>query len=91
MVYSGVPDRVQSASSRLVFGSWLITCLVMNALYTANLVASLTFTPVNIPFDTLREMVQQTEYEYDVATGEVLEVLFQVSLLVLLGCQISVK
>ena len=78
MHYPGIPNRVQSSISRLVFGAWIITCLVMNALYTANLVASLTVSLVDIPFDTLLGMVQQTEYEYDTISGAVLELLFKV-------------
>ena len=66
--------------SRLIAGTGVLACVVLYASYTANLMSSLTVSEVKLPFNSLNEMVHQTEYTYGIIRGSVAQVLFAVRL-----------
>ena len=76
---SGQVRQAHALPVRCVAGPWLFCCLVMYATYAANLTASLAVSRTKMPFDTLEEMVQQTEYKYGVFANGVARLVFQVS------------
>ena len=81
----GTIHRVKFQPTRVIAGAWMISCVVLCASYTANLVAWLTVAEVKMPFDTLEEMVVQTEYSYGVKKGTIAQVMLQVMLRYHLG------
>ena len=63
---------------RSVAGGWLFCSVVLYATYAANLIASLSVTRTKMPFNTLEEMVQQTEYKYGVTDNGFAQLVFRV-------------
>ena len=74
----GTIHPAKSVPSRLVAGTWMFACVVLYASYTANLVASLTVSKVKLPFNTLNEMLHQTEYTYTILQGSAAQVVLAV-------------
>ena len=56
----------------------MTACIVLYASYTAILVASLSITAVEPPFNTLEEMVKQSDYSYGMEEGSVTHLLLKV-------------
>ena len=76
----GSVHPAKSVPTRLVAGTWMLACVVLYASYTANLVASLTVSEVKPPFNSLYEMVRQTEYTYGIKQGSIVQVILAVRL-----------
>ena len=64
---------------RCITGAWLIIGVILYATYAANLTAILAVNYDELPFNTLEEMVAQTEFKYGVLQGTVALLIFQVS------------
>ena len=64
--------------ARILASSWWAIVIIMYAVYTGNLIAFLTVAHRKMPFNTLKDMVQQTVYEFGLETGIVQHMLFKV-------------
>ncbi|KAK2172269.1 hypothetical protein NP493_975g02012 [Ridgeia piscesae] len=62
---------------RFVFLSWWLFCIIIVAIYGANLVAFLAVSQRSLPFETLEEMTAQTDYKYGMMGGTVWTDLFK--------------
>ena len=78
---AGTVHPAKFVTSRLVAGTWILACVVLYASYTANLVSSLTISEVKLPFNSLNEMLHQTEYTYGIMQGSIAQVLLAVRLI----------
>ena len=77
---AGTIHPAKFVTSRLIAGTWILACVVLYTSYTANLVSSLTVSEVKPPFNSLNEMMHQTEYTYGIMQGSVAQVLLAVRL-----------
>ena len=68
-ILPGNPTLPSCTSGRIIMSSWLLCLLVITATYTGNLVAFLTVTKVPVPFDSLKELVEQKQYKYGILGG----------------------
>ena len=65
--------RVSRQSQRIVVASWWLFCLVIVTSYSGSFVAFSTVPKQAIPFRTLDELAEQTEYEMGVLKGSAYE------------------
>ena len=68
-----------SQSGRMLVGTFWFFAIVVVATYTGNLIASLAVNTVNLPFESLAEMVQQSKIQWGPASGVAMIMLFRVS------------
>ena len=78
-VASGSVWLPRAQSVRFIVGFWWMYCIVVMATYSGNLIAYLTVTKTELPFDTLEEMVAADGYKFGLMGGTVNEHLFRVS------------
>ena len=77
---SGQHQQPSLWPARFVCGMWIGYCVILYATYTANLAASLTVPSYKLPFNSLEEMVAQTEYQYGFLNHIVLDTVLEVML-----------
>ena len=70
-----------SLAGRILVSTWCLYSIVVTAIYSGNLIAFLTVPVTDLPFSTLEEMVEQTQYTYGTTGGTYLQVLFQVGMI----------
>lgn len=58
-----------SQTGRTVVCCWWLFCIILSATYSGNLIAFLTVTKEKTPFDSLTEMVAQSDYEWGTLGG----------------------
>ena len=63
---------------RSIAGGWWFLVLVVYGIYTGNLIAFLTVTELKLPFNSLQEMAQQSQYKYGAESGIIQLQVFQV-------------
>ncbi|ESO85380.1 hypothetical protein LOTGIDRAFT_75623, partial [Lottia gigantea] len=68
-----------SLAGRKFIGFWWLFCIMLVATYSGNLVAFLTISRVEVPFDTLAGMSQQSDYKWGTLGGSAFTTLFLVS------------
>ena len=78
-VSSGCEHRPGSLAVRFVFGGWWLFCIIIVATYGANLVAFLAVTQRTLPFNSLKELSEQTEYKMGVQGGTAYVAAFKVT------------
>ena len=66
---------------RILAGAWWLVAIILYAVYTSNLIAFLAVDITSKPFNSLRELVEQGEYQYGVEDGIIQMMLFKV------GCE----
>ena len=54
---------------RIVVATWVLVSLVIMSSYSGTLVAKLMIPKVNIPIDSVQDLVSQTELEYQIENG----------------------
>ena len=74
----GSERRPKHLAVRFVFLSWWFFCIIIVAIYGANLVAFLAVSQRSLPFETLEEMTAQTDYKYGMMGGTVWTDFFKV-------------
>ena len=65
-------------ATKLVFISWMITCIVYSATYSSNLVAFLTVEVEKPPFDSLETLLTQQNYKFGTLGQTFMKNLFKV-------------
>ncbi|XP_076082815.1 glutamate receptor ionotropic, kainate 4-like isoform X1 [Mytilus galloprovincialis] len=65
----GGTNLPRSQTGRTIICCWWLFCIILSATYCGNLIAYLTVTKEELPFDTLRELAKQDEYEWGVLGG----------------------
>ncbi|KAK8381548.1 hypothetical protein O3P69_018561 [Scylla paramamosain] len=65
--------------ARFLAGLWLLTSLIIAIVYRSNLKAMLIVPKVRVPFDSLAELVDQTEVPWTMAHGSIVQSFFSVS------------
>ena len=75
----GARFKGRSGSSRVLFASWFLTCLILVATYTGNLMAILTVFTTAPPFDNLEELVARTTYKFGTLGGTAQKQIFEVN------------
>lgn len=78
MMFSGGVYLPKSQSSRTITSFWWLFSIIVVATYSGNLIASLTVTRSLIPFNSVKEMVQQSTYKWGTSNGTYLNMLLQV-------------
>ena len=73
-----MPSPPHQSSLRILLMSWWIACVVLYAAYMANNIAYLSVDTNTMPFQTLAEMAQQTEYNYGTEDGAIAMLVFEV-------------
>jgi ionotropic kainate glutamate receptor 2/glutamate receptor delta-1 subunit len=71
-----LPD---AQSGRFFIGFYWMSCIVIVATYSGNLIAFLTVTKDVLPFSSFEEMVNQHDYKYGVLSGTALTNYLQVT------------
>ena len=79
MCRSGCEHRPGSLAVRFVFGGWWLFCIIIIATYGANHVAFLAVTQRTLPFNSLEELNEQTEYTMGVLGGTAYVAAFKVT------------
>ncbi len=64
--------------SQILAGAWWLVAITLYAVYTSNLIAFLAVEITSKPFNSLRELVEQDEYQYGLEDGIVQMMLFKV-------------
>ena len=78
LLFAGAVHSPTMQSSRTIFASYWIFVIVVVATFTGNLTAFLTISKADMPFDSLAEMAEQTEFRYGVQEGVVQHMLLKV-------------
>ncbi|CAC5371236.1 GRIN [Mytilus coruscus] len=65
----GGSNLPKSQTGRTIICCWWLFCIILSATYCGNLIAYLTVTKEELPFDSLSAMVKQDEYEWGVLGG----------------------
>ena len=66
---TGYHFDLECHSARLVLASFWLTVLLLTAVYTGNLTASLAVSDVQMPFSTLDELAQDDQYILQIMDG----------------------
>lgn len=69
----------QSQTGRTIVSAWWLYSIVVVGTYSGNLIAFLTVTKDVVPFDTLEEMLEQTDYTWGTVAGTAWVTMFSVS------------
>ena len=72
----------RAQSVRFVVGFWWVFSIVVMATYSGNLIAYLTVSRIELPFDSVVAMLESREFKFGVMGGTVVEGLLQVSYLI---------
>ena len=68
-----------TTSGRAFIGCWWAFCIVIVASYGGSLIAYLTVAKGEAPFDSLEDMIAQSQYTWGVTGGSVYDAAFSVS------------
>ena len=79
MCFLGIPRLPQTGPVAHVFAFWWIYCLMVVAIYTGNIISFLTVIKTHPPFDSLRGLLDNTEYKFGILGGSGWEDDFKVS------------
>ncbi|ESO96489.1 hypothetical protein LOTGIDRAFT_115937, partial [Lottia gigantea] len=71
MLTQGGPNQPRSSSGRLLIACWWLFSIVVVAIYSGNLIAFLTVTKDQPPFETLAELSQQDTYKWGTIGGTI--------------------
>jgi len=75
---SGGEHKPESQAGRTLLSFWWLFCIIMMATYSGNLVAFLTVSKDQLPFNTLGGMLEQNDYKWGTAGGTIWVAMFQV-------------
>ena len=78
--FSGGLRLPASQTGRTIICCWWLFCIILSATYSGNLIAFLTVTKEKTPFDSLTEMVAQSDYEWGTLGGTFWMTFFEVLL-----------
>ncbi len=83
ITFSGGPKNLLPIApvGQILAGAWWLVAIILYAVYTSNLIAFLAVDITAKPFNSLRDLVEQDEYQYGVEDGIVQMMLFKV------GCE----
>ena len=63
---------------RCISGAWLLVALVVYTVYSSKLVAMLAISKEVVPFNTLEEMLAQSQYKFGVHHNTIAQLVLQV-------------
>ena len=72
----GYPIRPTSHSSRIIYAFFALAVLSLTATYTGNIVAFLSVKKIPIPFKSMAELAESTEYKFGITKGTLIDVIF---------------
>nr|XP_027227208.1 glutamate receptor ionotropic, kainate 5-like [Penaeus vannamei] len=70
-------DRLGKVSVRTVFALWMLTAFIIATVYKSNLKAMLIVPKVQVPFDSLEEMVEQRAIQWIIVKGSIVQSFFE--------------
>ncbi|XP_070181994.1 glutamate receptor ionotropic, delta-2-like [Littorina saxatilis] len=79
LIGRAVAHEAVSRSGRVLLWAWMLMCLVTVAAYTGKLTSNSVVTKQPVPFNSLSELVQRTDYRWGLAKGTLEEHTFATS------------
>ncbi len=65
----GIPRVPQTGPVAQIFAFWWIYCVMLVAIYTGNIISFLSVVKINPPFDSLRGLLDNTDYKFGILGG----------------------
>ncbi|KAK7099043.1 hypothetical protein V1264_003239 [Littorina saxatilis] len=79
LIGRAVAHEAVSRGGRVLLWAWMLMCLVTVAAYTGKLTSNAVVTKQPVPFNSLSELVQRTDYRWGLAKGTLDEYTFSTS------------
>ncbi|KAK7103508.1 glutamate receptor ionotropic, kainate glr-3-like isoform X2 [Littorina saxatilis] len=79
LIGRAVVHEAVSRAGRVLLWAWMLMCLVTVAAYTGKLTSNSVVTKQPVPFNSLSELVQRTDYRWGIANGTLEESTFATS------------
>ena len=78
MIFSGGVWKPRAWAPKPMIALWWWFCIVLVGTYTGNLIAFLTVTKIELPINSLEDLVQDTSYSVGTTEGTALHELLRV-------------